>query len=1289
MTKEPIAYDSNPLADGDGKGTPDSPHATSSATSTPSRFGTWVNNNKLLTVIIALFIAGAIVTAIVVPVCVIHGCPAHSSSDQDDFPPGLATLIVSFNIREKNALDVIPAILHQYISRVLLEASNLQILDFDTEEVLQEARKYLAADIDISLLTRDFPMSRLVPRDANTTLSPAQLEAIQNVINNVGITNQGDADGAPTRRRLNAVTVNDPLYTAGNQYYIDRINATGAWKYTTGVPTVIVAVIDSGADMNHPDLKGNMWVNSKEIPGNGIDDDGNGYIDDVNGWDFNGGCIMYRNGYCVACGPTNNPQCVDAHGTHVAGLVAAIQNNGIGMTGVAPNVKVIVLRVSDCMSGSISASKVVEAYEYAAKMGAHIISCSFGTDYTWGFSAEGPAPSYHRQWYATYEQALKPLAEKNILVVAAAGNENIDLDRLKKWGWAYLPCLVDSPNLICIGATDQYENRAYFSNYGATTVHLAAPGSQIYSLLWQNNPNPALASTYGIKDGTSMSTPIVSGVAALTLAVLSSNGGSNYKATQAKDILLASADVPAQGRLPFLTGSRVNAGRAVYEAGRSLNVALKNFAPEFTGSRLDHAVTFKGFKETYYKAVGNQFSQDISGGVVAQSVRDGLAPTLFSAFSGFQYSTGYLVSFEAYLQLPVQGLYSLKLATAVPTNTLGLYIGGKPVPIGSNQIATFNAQGAGWFKLELRVAYPSARLDLTMRAPNSGIYQYVDAVQTSSGPGEFKVSPHSIGSPLNSAWHVHYSKVDISAATPQAMTSATPDMQYQHTGVFESMRMIAGEMKRVMFPNDPSAAAVIGYTSGILKKKEWPHGTRLQVVCKGCQVLLNGLVVIDVSEGITSSLSIAKTSSCLNLRSTDNYELTVRFASAPLNAAALYLSYSEGCSDSDYMFPIQTIALGRIAWSPEDGAKQSRAGYVGGLQCDVYRFSNGLPTYFNDYSKPPSWKVRLPNCPADDLNAPGCSGTWNFAIKDILPGLQAQTAAGTTFGVRCWSYIANKFASGTIDISPADKAEAYLGGIQVFDGKVLKGIPSVANMGKYLQQFSVEWVDVPITTNLVVMDGATPLRLDLTSMRLPIARIADVHGYDINGLRIAPPEPVGTVSTTVLSVRGDVPRLVNFDLQQEYDNQRKPLPTAVSAQYGLETEYSYGSMFARTLRYTDFEGFFFPPNYSPQTYTMKVDNVMGATTSVTMGDVTVLNSNRVLNRLSPPSTDLFQVHLPTFCNIYTRVIVKSQRDSETTIVKITTLRTPSDQMSIPDTVWNTWQWAPTRAASCANGLARC
>eukprot|EP00798_Chlamydomonas_sp_ICE-L_P011580 gene11580-34280_t len=1282
MTKQPVQYDNNPLADG----TPNSPHATSSEISTPSRFGTWVDNKKILTAIIALLIAGIIVTAVVVPVCVIHGCPANRSSDQDDFPSGVARLLVSFNIREKDALDVIPAILHPYISRVLLNSSNIQILDFDTEEILQEARKYL-----------------LIPRDANTTLSPEQLEAIQTVINNVGSTNDVEA---PTRRKLNAVTINDPLYMAGNQYYIDKINATGAWKYTTGMPTVIIAVIDSGADMNHPDLKNNLWVNTREIPGNGIDDDGNGYIDDVYGWDYAGGCSTYSTyGYCVKCKPTNNPQCVDAHGTHVAGLVAAIQNNGIGMTGVAPNVKVMVLRVTDCLRGSISASNVVAAYDYAAAMGAHIISCSFGTDYPWSFSAEGPAPSYHRSWYATYEQALRPLAEKNILVVAAAGNENIDLDRLKKFGWAYLPCLVDSPNLICIGATDQYDNRASFSNYGATTVHLAAPGAQIHSLLWVSNPNPALASTYGIKDGTSMSTPIVSGVAALTLAVLAPDQGSYYKATQVKDILLASADVPTQGRLPFLTGSRVNAGRAVYEAGRLLNTALQTFAPEFTGSHLDHAVTFQGFKETYYKAVGDQFSQDISGGVVDQSFREGLSPNLFSAFSGFKLSIGYLVSFEAYLQLPVQGIYSLKLATSAPTNTLGVYIGGKQLSIDSNQIATFNAGGVGWFKFELRVAYPSARLDLTMRAPNSGIYQYVDAVQTTSGPGDFKVPAYSIGAPLNRAWHVHYSKVDPSTITPQALNTATPNKQYQNTGVFESLNIVAGEVQRVLFPNDPSATAAIGYTSGLIRKKDWPHGTRLRVVCKGCQVLLNGLVVIDSFEGLTRSLSTTKTSSCLNLRSNQTYEVTVRFASAPLSAAALYLTYSEGCSEADYMWPLQDIAEGRIAWSPKEGARQARAGYVGGLQCDVYRKANGVALTQIDYSNHPTWKVRLPDCPDADLNAPGCSGTWNFSIKDVLIGLEAQTAAGTTFGVRCWTYIANKFSSGTIGISPADKAVAYLGGIQVFYGKALMGIPSVATMGDYMQQFSVEWVNVPITTNLIVMDGATPLRLDLTSMRLPITRIADVNGYDTDGLLIANPEPVGTFSTTVGSIRGDVPRLVEFDLQQEYNEQRKPLPIAVSANQGLDTEYSSGTQtadvhtLARTftfvsiaeLRYTDFEGFFFPPNYIPQTYTIKVDNVLAMTTSVTMGDVTVLNSKRDLSINSPASSDTFQVYLPTLCNIYTRVVVKSWRASATTVVKLTTLQTPAsiDPMASGEAVWDTLQWAPTRKDACANGLAQC
>jgi subtilisin family serine protease len=142
------------------------------------------------------------------------------------------------------------------------------------------------------------------------------------------------------------------------------IDAPEAWDVTTGSSDVVVAVVDSGVDINHPDLQPNIWINPGETPGNGIDDDGNGYIDDVNGWDF------YIN--------NNDPRDANGHGTHVAGTIAAVGNNSIGVTGVSWSAKIMALRFLDAWGNGTTAA-AIEAIEYASAMGADIINNSWGS----------------------------------------------------------------------------------------------------------------------------------------------------------------------------------------------------------------------------------------------------------------------------------------------------------------------------------------------------------------------------------------------------------------------------------------------------------------------------------------------------------------------------------------------------------------------------------------------------------------------------------------------------------------------------------------------------------------------------------------------------------------------------------------------------------------------------------------------------------------------------------------------------------------------------------------------
>ena len=224
------------------------------------------------------------------------------------------------------------------------------------------------------------------------------------------------------------------------------IQAEDAWNISTGSDDVIIAVVDTGVAYDHPDLAPNIWVNTTELNGTpGVDDDGNGYIDDYYGWDF-----IDHDGY---------PADYNQHGTHVAGILAARGNNGIGGSGVLWSAKIMPLRFLG-VTGTGDVAAAADAVMYAVDNGARIINASWGEyDYS----------------NALYD-AIQYAGQKDVLFVAAAGNESNDNDIDP-----FYPASYNLSNIISVAASDQYDNLADFSNYGSTSVHLAAPGAVIYS----------------------------------------------------------------------------------------------------------------------------------------------------------------------------------------------------------------------------------------------------------------------------------------------------------------------------------------------------------------------------------------------------------------------------------------------------------------------------------------------------------------------------------------------------------------------------------------------------------------------------------------------------------------------------------------------------------------------------------------------------------------------------------------------------------------------------------------
>ncbi|HEV8201905.1 MAG TPA: S8 family serine peptidase [Candidatus Polarisedimenticolia bacterium] len=253
------------------------------------------------------------------------------------------------------------------------------------------------------------------------------------------------------------------------------IHAETAWEHTTGNRNVVVAVIDTGVDYTHPDLAANIWTNPGEIEGNDLDDDDNGYVDDVHGYDF--------------ANNDSDPMDDHFHGTHCAGTIGAVGDNGLGVAGVNWRVSIMAVKFLDA-NGSGTTADGAAAIAYATRMGAKILSNSWG-----GFGLS-----------QTLYDAIQAAGDANVLFVAAAGNNGLDVDALP---WA--PGGFDLPNIVSVAATDRHDELASFSNFGVVSVDLGAPGVDILSTV------PGAG--YRLLSGTSMATPHVAGAAALIRSV--------------------------------------------------------------------------------------------------------------------------------------------------------------------------------------------------------------------------------------------------------------------------------------------------------------------------------------------------------------------------------------------------------------------------------------------------------------------------------------------------------------------------------------------------------------------------------------------------------------------------------------------------------------------------------------------------------------------------------------------------------------------------------------------------
>jgi subtilisin family serine protease len=323
-----------------------------------------------------------------------------------------------------------------------------------------------------------------------------------------------------------ALTPNDTFFP--DLWGMTRIDAPGAWDLTTGSDAVTVAVVDTGIAYTHPDLQPNIWLN--DDPVDGVDNDANGKVDDLRGWDFAAG--------------DNNPADGHGHGTHVAGTIGARGNNNVGVTGVNWSVKLMALKAADA-NGVLEEAWIVQAFQYACANGAKVINGSFG----------GP----------DFPQAMLDAINvcPGALFVFAAGNDGTNNDFVPAY-----PCNLAPANVVCVAASDSTDDRASFSNYGVSSVDLAAPGEGILS---------TIPGSYDVFDGTSMAAPHVAGAAALVRAFRPALTMAELRSA----LLLAADPTPSLAGL-VATGARLNVRRALtQDVTPPAGLAAQSASPSF------------------------------------------------------------------------------------------------------------------------------------------------------------------------------------------------------------------------------------------------------------------------------------------------------------------------------------------------------------------------------------------------------------------------------------------------------------------------------------------------------------------------------------------------------------------------------------------------------------------------------------------------------------------------------------------------------------------------------------
>ncbi|WP_445630637.1 S8 family peptidase [Nostoc sp. DSM 114167] len=421
---------------------------------------------------------------------------------------------------------------------------------------------YNSADADVRLLNNGDS------ENSNNATANTFNAQNYNSTNGYGLIN----GAAAVARAIGQNTFADVPDLGGNNWGADLVKAPEVWAHGYTGKGVVVAVVDTGVDYNHEDLKNNIWTNSKEIAGNGIDDDGNGYVDDTYGWNF--------------ADQNNNTLDDNGHGTHVSGTIAG-ENNNYGVTGIAYDAKIMPVKALDS-SGSGSYSSISKGIRYAVDNGANVINLSLG-----GSSSN-----------RTLESAIDYASSKGVIVVMAAGNDGGSSPEY--------PARYASKSGIAVGAVDKNNNLADFSNRSGTNpiAYVTAPGVKIYSSVPNNQ--------YATYSGTSMAAPHVAGIVALMLSA-----NPNLTDAQVRQIVTETAENSTQTTSSSFNISHVSslASQVIAEtAGSNTQTTNSSFNISHVSSLASQVIAETAGNNT--QTTNSSFNSSNFGSLIGQGITE-------------------------------------------------------------------------------------------------------------------------------------------------------------------------------------------------------------------------------------------------------------------------------------------------------------------------------------------------------------------------------------------------------------------------------------------------------------------------------------------------------------------------------------------------------------------------------------------------------------------------------------------------------------------------------------------